>query len=407
MKKVFAYITAISAIFSLVACAPEATIPETTVGATEPTQITTQPPEAQAPTEAPTTEATFVPAAENLYSVSLPVSRDITAADDGTVLFTHAYPAMYLTIPDKDVADKIIIDFIGRVEQTNTDASQLRDQALSKDHTAASFEPYRYQLHYDPMRIDQGILSLHGHITQIGSSAHSGKQCLSANYNMITGDVLTLGSILYHANTKQQLEEMIIAALEQRTDLSLFDDFRDLIKTRFAQDESFYEDFYFNTTGLCFYFSPYEIAPYASGTITVELPYPELTGIIADAFFPAERIPSGGDLQVIGFEAADLDTYSQFTEIIVHADAQKLLLTTDTAVHNVRLIQLYRDTDGAILQENTIFAANMLSATEAVLIDAQFDSAHPEFVVSYYKDGICTEYYITVTDGQYTLSAMN
>jgi len=43
---------------------------------------------------------------------------------------------------------------------------------------------------------------MHGHVSQIGEAAHSNTHCMSASYDLVTGDVLTLGSILYHADAE-------------------------------------------------------------------------------------------------------------------------------------------------------------------------------------------------------------
>lgn len=338
----------------------------------------------------------ILPVAENLYSVAVPVTAEYDSAEDETVIFSYKYQTMHLIHPDRDVADKIIIDFLGRIEDTRAGAEELYDAVKSKDHTSAVFEPSSYQVHYNPMRIDQGVLSLHGHISQTGDSAHSNVQCTSASYDMVTGDALTLGSILYRADVKDQLCDIVISALEKRTDLNLYDDFRDSVKRRFSRDESQDEDFYFTSSTLNFYFSPYEIAPYSSGTVTVALPYHQLTGIIGDAFFPAEQNNSGGAINVCPFEDAELDKFTQFAEIIVDPGSTKLLLTTDDVVQDIRIQALSWDDDSsAPVDPITIFAANILTSHEAILLDADFHNSKPSFIVSYAIDGVNYDFYLT------------
>jgi hypothetical protein len=212
---------------------------------------------------------------------------------------------------------------------------------------------------------------------------------------MVTGDPLTLGSILYRANVKEQLCNIVIDALEERSDLNLFDDFRNSVKRRFSMDESQDEDFYFTSQSLNFYFSPYEIAPYSSGTVTVEIPYHQLTGIIGDAYFPAEQNNSGGALDICAFEKADLERYTQFAEIIVNPGSTKLLLTTDEIVQDIRIQSItWNENSSAPLDPRTIFAANVLSSQEAILLDAIFYDDRPSFIVSYAIDGTTYNFYL-------------
>ncbi len=386
MNRFFAFLLTLSVIFLLMGCQnevpPETQPPvqETTIPSTEPT-----PPE----TTKPDATATL----ENLYSVAMPITTEEAYAEDSSLIFSYRYQTMHLTIPDKDVADKIIIDFLGRVEKNRPEAQQLHDTA-SADHTSAGFAPYSYQIHYNPTRIDRGVLSLHGHISQFANSAHSNLQRVSANYDLVTGDVLTLGSILYRADVKDQLADIVISVLENSDNLSLYDDFRETVARRFERDESTDEAFYFTSLGLCFYFSPYEIAPYSSGTVVAEIPYNQLTGIIGDAFFPVERTYSNGQLSLCPFETADLSRYSQFAEIIADTGATKVLLTTDQIVQDIRIKELNWTENGRQTESNTIFASNGLSSGEAILIDAKFSSEYPKYMVSYFIDGTCYDYYL-------------
>ena len=344
---------------------------------------------------------------ENLYSVAVPVTTEYGYAEDESIIFSYTYQTMYLIHPDRDVADKIIIDFLSRVEGTRSDAEQLYDFAKTKNSSAAGFTPYFYQVHYNPTRIDQGVLSLHGQISQSVDFAHSNVPCVSANYDMVTGDALTLGSILYRADKKEDLCQIVISALEDRTDIGLYDDFRTSVENRFARDESQDEDFYFTSNGLCFYFSPYEIAPYSAGAVTVEIPYHELTGIIGDAYFPAEHTKSNGTVRICKFEEANLEDYTQFAEIVVSPGATKLLLLTDSAVQDLQIKALiWAGSGNTEPQTYTIFASNVLSAQEAILLEADLGSEKPSYLLSYSIDGVTHEFYLEndSTTGQIILN---
>ena len=291
--------------------------------------ITTDPATEPAATE-PVTEPTVPdvePVIENMYSVSLPVTTETYHAEDNTPIFTYTYQTIYSELPDRDVSDKIIMDFTNRIEQTRATSADILAEAEEYHSTSPVFSPFSYEIQYDVTRIDQGVLSLFGHIIQISETSPMNRSLISANYNLVTGDMLTLGSILYHADTKDDLAALVISHLENRDDLMLYDEFRRTVNARFQLDESQDEDFYFSATGLCFYFAPYEIAPRSYGTVVVEIPYNKLTGIIDEAYFPAERSFTNGALVISPFQDADLESYHQFVEIVATSDATKLLLT--------------------------------------------------------------------------------
>ena len=361
----------------------------------------------------PVTEPTIPdvePVIENMYSISLPVTTEEYHAEDNTLLYTYSYQTIYPALPDRDVSDKLIMDFTNRIEQTRTTSSEILADAESFYTTANVFSPFSYEIQYDVTRIDQGVLSLYGHIIQISDSSPMSRRLVSANYNLVTGDTLTLGSILYHADTKHDLAALVISHLENQDEIMLYDEFRDTVKSRFRRDESQDEDFYFSATGLCFYFAPYESAPRAYGTVVVEIPYNKLTGIIDDAYFPAERSFTRGTMSINAFNNADLESYQQFVEIVAEPDSVKLLLTTDSAVQDIRINELVWAKDGlTYTQTKNIYASNFLYKDNAILFEAKFDEFRPNYMLSYSIEGSTYVFYLIKDQatGQITLSSMN
>ena len=352
----------------------------------EPTTVPmTTAPLSQEPSEPDITQD-VTPGYENTYSIALPISIEtIHPVEESDAQYQLTYQTMHLILPDRDVADKVIIDFMQRIEEAKSDAAELM---ISLEDTQQSDADWSYRILYDPTRIDQGVLSLYGGIVSLTDAMHANYKCVSANYDMVTGDVLTLGSILYHADSKEDLCSLVVSELEQLDGVMLYDDFAISVADRFARDESNDEAFFFNSTGLCFYFSPYEIAPYSSGTIVVEIPYGNLLGIIGDAFFPIERPNANGTLSVCSFEQADLASYEQFAELVMVPNATKILFTTADIVQNIRIRYLTWDPSGSYYaQATTVFASNTLSPKDAILLEAELDPVRPNYSITYTRDG--------------------
>lgn len=386
MKKTRFTCLALSAMLLLSACQ--------STGAPAPTEPVTEPPATEAPTS-PIITPDVTPVYENMYSIALPVTVENYYSENMDLIYSYSYQTIYSTLQDRDVAEKIIMDFTDRIEKKRVISNEIRELADKANQTGDLIIPYSYEIQYNITRIDQGVFSLFGHVVQIGDTPRANSNLVSANYDMVTGDVLTVGSILYHLDTKDDLAELAAAYLEKRNDLQLFDDFRTTVKARFNRDESTDEDFYFSSNGLCFYFSPAEIAPRSNGTVIVEIPYNELTGIIGDAYFPAERTYTVGNIDIHSFTDADMDKYQLFPEVIADEGATKLLLTTETAVQDIRIYELVWTQDGlTYTQAKNIYASNFLSSDNAILLEAEFSNFRPSYILTYSVNGQATSFYM-------------
>lgn len=318
-----------------------------------------------------------------LLAVSVPAFTEISQAEDGTELFSYTAQHMQLIFPDEDVAESVVLDFLNRVDTARSDAAAVMQAARSEYSPDNKWYPYFYQILYSPTRIDRGILSLYGIRNSYSGGMHGSKSCIAANYDMTTGDVLTLGSIMHKDATVEDFITLVIVKLEAiAQDRYLYDDFQTGVKNRFNTDENLYEDFFFTDTGLCFFFSPYEIAPYASGIITVEIPYNELPGLIYDGYFPAEQELFQGVMYSAGFEDTDLERFSNMAEVKLSGD-RKTVLYSEGPVRNIRI---HIPGDGKELSEYTVFAAFEMSDEDAIVISTDAEQS-PKITAEYSADG--------------------
>ena len=277
----------------------------------------------------------IVPQQEAMYSVSVPVVAENTLAEDRTVIFSYTRPTMMLTIPEPDIANKVIIDFQSRIEKTSSTASAIRASAENRYNETENWTPHLYNITYNPTRIDPGVLSLIGTCVTYTGGSHPERLSVAANYDLVTGDVLTLGSIMSASATTTDFCNLAISALNALKDQkNLYDDFESYVYTRISRDESQNQDWYFSTTGLCFFFDPYEIAPYASGTIIAEIPYSDLAGLIYEGYFPAEQEITSGTISAQMLDAENVP-FTQIAELVLDADGDMALLYTDGIVWNV------------------------------------------------------------------------
>ncbi len=318
-----------------------------------------------------------------LVAVSIPSSTITEAAQDGTVLFRYTSQHMQLIAPDSEVAEKVILDFLNRIDSSNASAEDLRQQAVQQYDSTREWVPYEYRVIYRPTRIDQGILSLYGTELVFSGESHPNYNCLSANYDLITGEPLTLGAILVHENALPSLKALLLAQLNTiKNEKYLREDYKEIVNRRFGGEESYDEDWFFTQTGLSFYFPPYEIAPYSSGTIIAEIPYEKLTGIMDDAFFPAEQDFADGTITKVSLSDADLNSITQIAEMTLDPEAESYLLQTDHAVQNLQI----HYTDPETGESYTPFAMEQLTEADAVRLEISQDTAK-NLTVSYITRG--------------------
>ena len=352
MKKIFITLLSLCLILSMAGCSldsNEPSVPADTVPETQTETGETSPAIAQAA----------------MAAVAVPTVTETSTAEDGTELFKYTYQSISLVLPDPEVADKVIIDFLNRIDQTREDAESVAQMAQGDYNGQEDWIPYLYHVTYSPMRIDQGVLSLFGANVTYSGAFHPERVCLSASYDLINGEVLTLGSIMDPNAEASDFCTLVLNGLaEMGSENYLYKGYEDTVKQRFTGDESLDQAWYFSQTGLCFYFAPYEIAPYSSGVITVEIPYEKLDGLLHSNYFPAEQETASGDVTIRSFEDAELSQFTQIAELIQSKEGSMYLVYTDKAVQDLRIIV----SDAA--SSYTVFAAYGLTPGDGVMVQA-------------------------------------
>lgn len=309
-----------------------------------------------------------------LLSVSVPAITESFTTEDGTEIFSCTAQHMQLIHPDEELADKVILDFTNRVEAVQSEAQRIYASAQADYTGSENWYPYFYQIIYSPMRIDHGVLSLFGTQNSYSGAQHGSLSCVAANYDLNTGDVLTLGSIMHMDATTDDFISLLIPKLDAMADdLGLFDGYEDGVRSRLSGDENLYEDFFFTNTGLSFFFAPYEIAPYASGVITVEIPYEELPGLIYDGYFPAERELVEGTLCTGAFMETDMEQFQNMAEVVLATGEEIMVVYPDGIVEDVRITIAGDDKN---MPEYTVFAAQKMSGANAVVLSLPKDLAN-------------------------------
>lgn len=368
----------------------ETSAPTTTAAPAETTVPETTLPETTAATEPPVNQLPMT-------AISLTRHTETETAEDGTVIFEYVYQDVRLIHSDPAAAEKVTLELLNRMDSTRAGANEVLDYAKINYSGSGNWYPYSYGILYAPTRIDQGLLSLFGNQSVFQGGMHGSTLCVSVNYDLTTGETLMLGDILSQDCTADVICRLVVDALyEIKDEKYIYDDYSATVEDQFAGNFRNDDGWYLSQTGLCFYFSPYEVAPYASGVITAEIPYSALTGILLDQYFPAEQIPAPGTVEASLLADAKLEDFTQLTEVILDKEGEEILLHTDGLVYDISIDTGTWNADGTVFtMDQGVFAASSLSPGDGILVQASIPDTMPNLRLRYRAEGEIVTVYIS------------
>ncbi len=396
MKRLLILLCVGCMVLSMAACSPVSDLPvETTAMPNPETTVTDAGNETTEPSSPTVGDAAQMP----MSAISLPVVSESKAAADGVEIFRYTYPNISITLPDPDVADKVIVNFLNRVDATRTNAEQICAMAETAYRSSEHWTPYQCVVSYTPMRMDLSVLSLLSTHTSFSGSSHPETVYETVNYDLITGDPLSIYNIIDFESNSDTLDQLVTDALRtQEADKYLFDDYAETVSDLLSGTK-IDSRWYFNSDGLCFFFAPYEIAPYSSGLITAVLPYSELVGIVSDPFFPAERDGASGEVLLQSFSDENAQQFSQIAELVIEPDTDRVLLYTDHLIYDVQVEYGTWSASGAVFSKQyTVFCATSLTPGDALMIEASFADTLPCLRVRYQSNGAETYAYLSLDE---------
>ena len=195
-------------------------------------------------------------------------------AEDGTQLLTLSYPQWSLTLENQDIAKTIQADLETQIGLWFSPARELEEIARKAYADQATWNPWYAKLEGEVTRLDGQYLSLYFTYTEFCGGMHANQNTYSVTYDCRTGKKLALSALLADSGYLATMINTQLAPLADR----LFDDYEAIVGNLLSGDTV--RNWYLSSTGLCFHFAPYEIGPFSSGIITVEIPYNQLEGLL-------------------------------------------------------------------------------------------------------------------------------
>ena len=362
MKKLLLIILSLAMICTLFSCKKQS--PSTNLQ-----QETTQSPS--------TEESTDSIQQKPMYAISLVPQTQVTKDTSEKVRFRHTSQNLTLVLPEPEVADKIILDYLSQMDQSDAYALTLQEDSMDPgyDTLLSLYLPLYYSINYTPSRFDTNILSFEVLEIVYTGGVHAFYNGYSATYSLLTGDTLQLTDVLSNDTTSEYLANTVIEKLSDNKDL--WPNYKEIVYELFDIGLDKFEHWYFTDVGLAIQFDPYVLASFANGIVKVVIPYSELTGILKDEYFPAEKDSYKGNLIAEDFTADSQANFTQFAEVILVEEGKKLLLSADGAVTDIKI----KSEEIASGVTTTVMAVQSLTPGDAIMVE--FDPATTKLVVSY------------------------
>lgn len=374
------------------------TPPDITVPSTDSTETT----EGTEPTE----PATSASQREPLVAVSLaPVLQEETA-EDGTSIFVYQYQNITAILPSASGAEKKINETMAaRIAETADSATEILNWA-KQDYTSdnIAWTPYSCQISFAPERMDSTIISFSGVIWNYTGGIHPNQVLISSNFNASSGEILTLEDVLNHPDMAEALYLKVMDGLSGKqfdglqAGTSVYTDgYEQTVRNHFNLGQVDSACWYFTDTGMCFYFSPYEIAPYAIGSVEIEIPYEDLHGILKEEYFPIVHT----DANAFSINAAlgaqiDSEQFAQTIPVTLDAEGEKIAIFSGNVVYNVQLAHGSLGVDEQFAVNQILFAANRLTENDLLLIHAYIPDGQPNLRLTLHSEAEeVRTYYIT------------
>ncbi len=368
MKNILCVLITLLLLINITACVkqPVQNDLETTPTTTVPTETAVD------PTETTTfDETSIIP--QPMVSVSLPMQNETITDDEGNVLMHYNTQYMILSVSEQEIADRITVEFLNRIDETRSTKESILSSAKSAyAANSKNWTPYQYTVAYTPKRIDNGVMSLLGcDVSYLG--AHIDKVYHSVNYSLSTGYNLSLLNIITGNDKIEILCQLVIDTLtESKDQLSLHEDFAETVKQHFSGNVN--DAWFFSAEGLCFFFSPYDIAPYSAGVVVAEIPYEKLTGILKDDYFPAEQANAPGTIAIMPYSLENLDKFERYPELKLSTGKDKFIISTDKAIHDIAISVGSLSVSGMYTESYTAYALSGLTLKDAIVVEADFNS---------------------------------
>ncbi|MBO4373838.1 MAG: DUF4163 domain-containing protein [Lachnospiraceae bacterium] len=204
--------------------------------------------------------------------------------DEGKVVAYGYYPVIKSEGKDHEKLAAALDDMTAKLKADVE--SNLDDiEGMAKEDIANGRDlPGGYYTYYcEPLvtRGDENVLSIVFTYDTYSGGAHPSEWYLTKNFDAKTGEELHIANVITDPSA---LPKVLSEKLLSEYDKEIFfdEDVDKLIREGYEEDQNY--EYTLDNSGICFYFSQYQLAPYASGAQITVLGYDEYADLVKEEY---------------------------------------------------------------------------------------------------------------------------
>ena len=292
----------------------------------------------------------------------------------GTIAFSLEYDEASVSsqcYPDsaRQISEQLNTYLQRRLDQAEQQEAEALEACQAAEGAGETF--YGWTSFYDitAQRVDENYVSVVAYSSVYLGGAHPDNNQAAMNFDTATGSLLSLSSIFKSESKEFILSKLLYRLSEMKSSFLLFDGYENTVREKFEQmPADMTQNWYLTNQGVVFFYNPYEISPYASGVVSVELSYPELVGYLRDDFSWPPRDQSGESALQISSSSGDLrkSEYDQVIEVSA-GKGTRAVITVTGEIRNLR-VDLVQVAGDAAVSSDLLLAANRLTEQDAVFL---------------------------------------
>lgn len=302
--------------------------------------------------------------------------------DDGVTLLieNQSIPAFTSADEDRSAWVNEILSGIGKYYASDSENLLTYAREFVQENGTEYFYSHSNYQQLGVARHDSAVVSLLSLSSLYSGGSHPISVQTAYNLDIENRRVLTLEDILLESGAAE-LADLVRAGVEEKFapidgNNGLFEDYASTIDNSMSWG-TMTPYWYLNDTGLVVFYNQYELGPYAAGIVKVELPYEDLSGILQEAYLPAEPDGVPGDLVLRG----EWEGYSPIP-ITVDAEGETLRVGVEGCVHQVQLSEVLWLDETPIAQE-LLFSAMTLGQNDVLEITGGYTDEARSFAIEF------------------------
>ena len=230
-------------------------------------------------------------------------------SEDGSDFYLDAFHDSLRLTPESAAAfpalDKALEDYRTDSEKKVKELAEkyLKQRKENPENVYDEKVPYAIQDQCCVRRADETAVSFLYSDYSYAGGVHGGTEISGGNYDTGSGKELLLDDIV---KDKDGLVEALKKELvDKYGEDTFFPEMPETLAKEVRQEDDLELTWVLEPQGVSFFFSPYEIGPYASGVLSVILPYASYGDLFTENYRPAADV--GASVEMLDYETLDLD----------------------------------------------------------------------------------------------------